>query len=93
MVFHQCASDGLGLNVRADFALAFWMVHEVRDQAGLLAEVNAALLPGGKLLIAEPRMHVPERDFENTVSLAQGAGFTLELRPEIPMSRAALLRA
>lgn len=75
---HRCTADGLGLDDHAgqiDFAAAIAMVHEVPDQPGLMAELHASLVPGGKLLIAEPSGHVPAADFETTVALAQAAGF------------------
>ena len=54
---HQCGPDSLGLADAGplDFALAFWMIHEVPGRAGLLAEVHGALRPGGRLLAVEPK--------------------------------------
>ena len=52
---HRAGTDGLGLTETVDFALAFWMLHEVPDQAAFLAEVRACLKPGSHLLIVEPR--------------------------------------
>ncbi len=44
---HQCAADALALDgTRADFALAFWMVHEVPDAERFLEEVHDVLKPG-----------------------------------------------
>jgi len=76
---------------RADFALAFAMVHEVPDAGRFLAEVAQAVKPGGRLLIAEPRGHVNDADFAETLALAERAGFRLESRPAIRSSVAALL--
>ncbi len=32
ITLHKCSSDKLGVNEQADFALGFWMVHEVRNK-------------------------------------------------------------
>ncbi|MCK7462074.1 MAG: class I SAM-dependent methyltransferase [Sphingobacterium sp.] len=58
---HLADKDRLGLDcLRADFALAFWMAHEVPDPGRLFAGIRAALKPEGRLLLVEPRMHVAE---------------------------------
>jgi len=49
--FHQASHKGMGLSAPVDFVLAFWMVHEVRDRVGFLAEVRSILRPTGHLLI------------------------------------------
>jgi len=43
---------------RFELAIAFWVVHEVKDQGRLFAEVRDHLAPGGVLLVCEPKMHV-----------------------------------
>ena len=68
--------------VQADFALAFWMVHEVRDKARFLAEVHAVLKDQARLLLVEPRGHVGKEAFERTVELAVAAGFTVDAPTE-----------
>ncbi|MDH3458563.1 MAG: class I SAM-dependent methyltransferase, partial [Gemmatimonadota bacterium] len=73
--FRVCAPDHLGVTVPVDFALAFWMVHEVADPRALLTEVRSSLRPSGHLLIVEPKIHVPSRRFEETVRLARATGF------------------
>ena len=76
----------------ADFALVFWMVHEVPDRERFFREVFSALKPGKSLLVVEPMMHVSGKAFESTLRLAQNAGFNVIDRPKIFFSRAALLR-
>lgn len=87
----QCSPERIGVAGPLDFALAFWMVHEVRKPEPFLAEIRDALKPGGQLLVIEPVIHVTERAFEQTLTLAQGLGFRLEQRPHVRVSRAALL--
>jgi ubiquinone/menaquinone biosynthesis C-methylase UbiE len=88
--FRVCEPERLGLQEPLDFALAFWMVHEVPSQRALLAEVRAALRPTGRLLIAEPKGHVSARRFEATVERARAAGFAISEAPRVRLSRAVL---
>jgi 2-polyprenyl-3-methyl-5-hydroxy-6-metoxy-1,4-benzoquinol methylase len=84
--------NSLHLDVRADFVLAFWMLHEVPDPQRMLNEVRAVLAPGGTLLVAEPRGHVSGTLFEKETDLAVAAGFTVAGTPRIALSRAVELR-
>lgn len=86
-------ADGLDLDGTADFAVGFWMVHEVPDIPRLLDVVRKALVPGGRFLIVEPRGHVPGKAFAATVTLAKDAGFTVEATPRTAFSRAVVLKA
>jgi ubiquinone/menaquinone biosynthesis C-methylase UbiE len=72
---HICEQDRLGVQTQADFALAFMMLHEVPDQRRLLTEIQSSLRPGGKLLVAEPRLHVSGKAFQQTVATAKESGF------------------
>jgi tRNA A58 N-methylase Trm61 len=90
----QPKGDHLGIEDyqgKVDFALAFAMVHEVPKPEVLLADIHNALKPGGKLLLAEPAGHVKSEQFEATIALAQNSGFTVESRPAIRRSHAAVL--
>lgn len=74
---HRCAKDSLNLDgsVAADFALAFYMVHEIPDKERFFREVFDALGPGGKFLVVEPPFHVSKRAFAETLGFAAAAGF------------------
>lgn len=74
-----------------DFALAFYMVHEVSDARAFFALVRSTLAPGGKLLVVEPKMHVSARAYAGTVDAARQAGFEIVDYPKIRRSRATLL--
>lgn len=80
---HRCEQDRLGIVLQADFALAFAMLHEVPDLRRLLGEIHGCLKADGRLLVAEPRMHVPRKTFANEVATAEDAG--LRLVEEIPV--------
>jgi ubiquinone/menaquinone biosynthesis C-methylase UbiE len=89
---HKAAADSIGLgDAEADFALAFWMVHEVPDVARFLAEVHAALKPAARLLVVEPRGHVGAGAFAQTTESARAAGFTPSAGPRVFYSRSVLL--
>jgi ubiquinone/menaquinone biosynthesis C-methylase UbiE len=51
---HRAQPTQLGITSSGDFALAFWMVHEVPDQFAFLHEVHHMLKLGASFLIAEP---------------------------------------
>jgi ubiquinone/menaquinone biosynthesis C-methylase UbiE len=89
---HQCPADSLGLEgERVDFALAFWMVHEVPSAERFLHEVHGVLKDGGRLLLVEPRGHVGKEAFAHTVDLAVWDGLRPLARPRVAFSRAVLL--
>ena len=90
-----CSSTSLdltGYQGRIDFALAFAVVHEVPDPSNLFRELYDLLKPNGRLLLVEPRGHVPPKIFETTVAAAKQTGFKDLDRPRIRRSLAALLK-
>jgi len=87
---HRAEPQHIGVEGPVDFALAFWMVHEVHTPEAFLAEVHATLRAGGRFLLVEPRVHVPARAFEKTLAFAQAAGFRPVDAPHIAVSRARL---
>ena len=88
---HPVKANGLDLDERsADFVLAFWMVHEVPDQDAFLKQVHALLKPGGKFLLIEPIIHVPEQAFQATVARALAAGLKQVQPVSVNISRAIL---
>jgi len=91
--FHLGRRDSLGLDLTADFALAFWMTHEVADRRRLFAEVLSVLKPGGLLLLVEPRMHASDALFREIVATAEGVGFEQRGEEVVRLSRAVVLSA
>lgn len=86
--------DYLGLNDltgQIDFALAFAVVHEVVDAAVFFQEVYDLIKRHGKVLVAEPKGHISEKNFEVSVSCAVKIGFEVIDNPHIHRSRAILL--
>jgi ubiquinone/menaquinone biosynthesis C-methylase UbiE len=89
---HRCEVDSITCHDAVDFALAFYSVHEVSDQRRLLGEIWARLWSEGRMLLVEPIKHVPLKDFETTVSVAEEIGFEADEQPRICLSRAVVLR-
>jgi ubiquinone/menaquinone biosynthesis C-methylase UbiE len=86
-----CQRDKIGVDQPVDFALAFWMVHEVRQRREFLQEIYSLVKPNGKFLIVEPVIHVARADFERTIAISQEIGFKTAGRPQMAASRAVLL--
>jgi len=94
MELRTCPPESLGLeDLRGslDFVLAFAVVHEVPDPFRMFSEILPALAPAGSVLLAEPKGHVPEPEFETIVREARRAGFSVLDSPRIGSSRAVLM--
>jgi ubiquinone/menaquinone biosynthesis C-methylase UbiE len=90
-----CYQHTMGLQdfaEKIDFALAFAVVHEVTEPTRFLAELFAMIVPSGSVLLAEPKGHVSEAEFTNTLSMAKQQGFTIVKALQIFRSRSVLLR-
>jgi ubiquinone/menaquinone biosynthesis C-methylase UbiE len=79
------------LERRADFVLAFAVVHELPDVDRFFAAAAAALRPGCRLLLAEPKGHVTDEEFAKTLAAAARAGLHAVGNPPIRGSRTAVL--
>jgi len=86
-----CDASNIGHHDEVDFALAFWMAHETPDQFNFLTQVQAILKKSGKLLLAEPKLHVTGGEFQETLTIAHKIGFKRIGSPMISLIHAALL--
>jgi len=91
IILHKCQDDRIGITEKADFILAFYMIHEVPDQVKLFSELKSLLKPDGTIFIVEPKFHVSKSAFEKMVFLIENSGFEIIDRPGITMSRALLI--
>lgn len=89
---HKCLSDRIGVTDKVDFALAFYIIHEVPDQASFFKELHEILKPNGSLLIVEPKVHVSRSGFEEMLKLVRSLHFEVAERPKVFFSRVAMLR-
>ena len=87
----ESGSLNAGCRGDADFALAFYVMHELPDIPHAFHEVAEALRPGARMLVAEPSMHVSAGEYNETCRLAGAAGFAVVERPHILFSRAVVL--
>jgi SAM-dependent methyltransferase len=74
-----------------DFVLAFAVVHELGDAARFFAEVQTVLTPRGRVLFAEPRGHVSDQAFQESLAVAMQNGLRKTESLKIVRSRAAIL--
>ena len=84
VLLHQCSENDLGLDdsMRADFVLAYYMVHETPDQLRFLQQVKKILKPTGTFLIVEPPFHVSRKQFNQTLRYADQADLSIIDRPK-----------
>ncbi len=87
-----CNSREIGVTIPADFILAFWMVHETLDAETFLKQVHTILKNSGRLLLAEPKMHVSLPEFNQITAAAHRIGFQETTMPAIRFSHAALFK-
>jgi ubiquinone/menaquinone biosynthesis C-methylase UbiE len=88
---HLAQADRLNIPLdHVDFALAFWMAHEVPDKGRFFSEILVCLKPGGTLLLAEPRIHISENIFRGIVEAARKAGFNTAGPVPVRLSRAVI---
>ena len=93
ITLHKCSSDKLGVNEQADFALGFWMVHEVRNKESFFDEIVAFLKPGAYFLLVEPKLHVSELNFSKIADIAVKAGLVQCSEEKVGLSRAMLFES
>jgi ubiquinone/menaquinone biosynthesis C-methylase UbiE len=88
---HMARPERIGVSSAVDFALAFWMLHEVQNPEAFLSEVRGILKPGAQLLLVEPILHVAEKQFNHEVAIAVRQGFEGSKGPTVRFSRSVLL--
>ena len=88
---HLCEANRIGVQERVDFAVAFFMVHEVPNKWTLLGEIFKLLKTGGRFFLAEPKVHVKSNDFKQLVQDAQSIGFKVAEKPRVRFGQTVLL--
>lgn len=88
---HLCSAGSIGLREELDFAVAFFMAHEVPDVRAFLEEIFMLLRTGGRFFITEPKIHVGLRAFRQIMREAQVIGFEIAERPSVRFGRTVLL--
>ncbi len=89
----KCGKDEINVSEKIDFALAFYMVHEVPNKESFFKQLKSVLNENGQILIVEPKLfHVSKKDFEVTTQFAETVGFTINPGPRLLLSWTAILR-
>jgi 2-polyprenyl-3-methyl-5-hydroxy-6-metoxy-1,4-benzoquinol methylase len=91
LITHLSRPDDFGINEKADFIVAFWMLHEVPDKVQFLNNIKKLMKSSACVLLAEPMLHVTKRAFEQTIKMAKQSGFQIQDYPPISLSRSVLL--
>ena len=94
IVPHTCMGRSLGLSGHdngVDFALAFYVIHEMTDPRAFLGELYRVMGEGARFFVTEPSFHVSEADFKKTETLLFDTGFRVFDRPRVFRSRAVVV--
>jgi ubiquinone/menaquinone biosynthesis C-methylase UbiE len=89
---HHASPNTIGISASSDFALAFYVLHEVPDEDSFLHEVYDVLKEGGRFLLVEPIGHVSKAEFQKKLERVKQAGLMPIAKPNVPFGRAALFR-
>ncbi len=80
------------LHENFDFILLFWMYHEVRNKPAFIKEIESVMKSGCRILIAEPKIHVSRKRFDDSIKLLTDADFIVAEEPRISLSHAVVMR-
>jgi len=89
---HKCAEESIGVTESVDVVLAFYVVHEVKNQKAFFEEMKSILKRSGILFLVEPSFVVSKNAFTRTLTLAREIGFAQAGRPRILLSRSIVLK-
>ncbi len=90
---HKSEQDKIGVMEKVDFILAFYMVHEVPDKTIFFKELKSLLKEDGSVFVVEPKLfHVSKKAFEETIKIAESAGFKPLEADKLPLSWTILLK-
>ncbi len=90
IILRLSTDESLNVGGQFDFILVFWMAHEAKNLKTFFRQLRAHLKKGGRLLVAEPRIHLSRKKFDEEVKMARLAGLLLIDQPKISLSHAAL---
>jgi len=92
ITLHKCEVNQLGITEQVDFALLFYMVHEVENKEVFFREIYTVLKENGQVLIVEPPFHVSRSVFDKTVVIARNIGFVDRKGPRVLFSKTVILK-
>jgi len=91
IVLHKSGYENIGIDEKVDLALAFYMVHEVRNQKKFFEELISLLKPKGVIFIIEPKFEVTKAEFREMVDKLKEMGFITIKSPKVFLSRTVVL--
>ncbi|HMK52141.1 MAG TPA: methyltransferase domain-containing protein, partial [Thermodesulfobacteriota bacterium] len=92
ITLHKSERNKIGVSEKVDFALAFYVVHEIPNEKEFFEELKSILKPEGQALIVEPSFRVSKAAFKETIAKARDAGFTPAEGPKVFLSKTAILK-
>ena len=92
ITLHRCEKNKIGLTEKIDFALAFYVVHELPDQGEFFKELESVLQLGGQALVVEPPFHVSKAAFLETIATARKAGLKPVEGTKVLFSKTVILK-
>ncbi len=92
ITLHKCEKNKIGLSEKVDFALAFYVVHEIPNQGECFKELESILQPSGKVLIVESPFHVSKSAFAETIEKARDSSFKTVEGPKVLFSKTVILK-
>jgi ubiquinone/menaquinone biosynthesis C-methylase UbiE len=91
IILHKCLQDKININGNYDFALMFYVVHEVPSKANLFNEILPLINKNGLLMIVEPKL-ISSKDFNEMINVIKENGFEEYNRLKITLSRGIVLK-
>jgi len=92
ITLRRCQENKIGFSEKVDFALAFYVIHEIPNQGEFFKELFSILKPSGQALVVEPPFHVSKSAFLITIRKAQDAGFKPDEGPKVILSKTVILK-
>ena len=89
---HKCRENSIGLYGEYDFAVAFYLIHEVPDTGLFASEVFSLLKSDAAFYVIEPSHRVTREDFDKMTRIFMDTGFVFFQEPYVPFSRAVVLK-
>ncbi len=80
---HLCEPNRIGVREELDFAVAFFVIHEVPNEQTFIEEIFKLLKTGGRFFLTEPKIHVSSRHFQQLIRESQEVGFEIAERPSV----------
>jgi len=91
IVLRKCTNESINVNEKIDFALMFYMVHEVHNRERFFGETLPLINKNGLLMIVEPVL-VSGSSFGKMTDYIKERGFTEIAKPKITLSRGIVLK-